>query len=65
MAEKIIVRVSKKGATTIEVAGVKGTACTDLTKSLEKALGSATASVPTNEMYEEPPMEHTQQTVSN
>jgi hypothetical protein len=58
--ERIIVKIDRKAKVTLEVDGVKGTACTDLTKSLENALGKTTSSVPTGEMYEEQQVERAQ-----
>lgn len=53
MSEKVIVTIPKHGKVTIEVQGVKGTACKDLTKSLEEALGKVHSDVATGEMFEE------------
>lgn len=49
-----IVKITIEGGTpTIHVQGVKGRSCKDITKKLEAALGSATKSKPTGEMYEQ------------
>lgn len=50
---KIIVRIDKTGKTQIEVDGVKGESCTDITKKLEEALGQTTNTELKGEYYEE------------
>lgn len=59
--EQIIIKI-KGGKMSIEVNGVKGVACTDLTKSLEKAVGSVIQNTATNEMYEAANQEYVSQT---
>jgi len=41
------------GVPTIKVKCVKGKACKDITRALEKALGETKSSTPTQEMYEQ------------
>ena len=52
MSIKIIVRIDKTGKTQIEVDGVKGEACTDITKKLEEALGQTTGTELKGDYYE-------------
>lgn len=52
MSEEIIIEISPEGETTVGVKGVKGTACRDLTRNLEKALGTVTEDKHTAEMTE-------------
>ena len=49
--EEHIVTIGTDGTVQIEVNGVKGKACTDATKLLEKALGKVTKDTPTSDMY--------------
>jgi hypothetical protein len=51
--ETITINFSAKGKTTIEVNGVKGAACKDLTGAFEKALGTTTSVTETGEFYEQ------------
>lgn len=51
--KKIKVKIDTSGNIQIAVEGVKGRACKDLTKGLEKALGRVTADRPTSEMNEQ------------
>jgi len=39
MSQQVIITVTQDGATEIEVKGVKGKGCKDLTKGLEQSLG--------------------------
>jgi hypothetical protein len=50
---KIIVRISPDGKTQIEVDGMKGESCTDVTKKLEEALGQTVDTELKNEYYEQ------------
>ncbi len=52
MAE-IKMRIAKDGKLKIAVNGVKGSACKDLTKALEKALGTVESTKATSEMYDQ------------
>ena len=52
--EKIIITINDMGETMIEVAGVKGKACLDLTRKLEQALGIVTKRESKREMTEYP-----------
>jgi hypothetical protein len=52
MEEEITIEISPTGDTTVSVKGVKGTSCRDLTKNIEKALGTVTSDKPTPEMRE-------------
>lgn len=49
---EVIIEIDAEGNTQIQVKGVKGKKCFDLTKELEKALGSVTDSNTTKEYYE-------------
>lgn len=51
--EEITIRVGKDGKINLSVAGVKGTSCKDLTKALEKAIGSVESTKNTSEMYDQ------------
>jgi len=51
--KEIKIVIGKDGKTNIDVAGVKGGACKDLTKAIEKALGSVETSKKTEEFYSE------------
>jgi hypothetical protein len=51
--QEITIRVSKNGKVNLGVLGVKGGSCKDLTKAMEKALGSTTESENTQEFYEQ------------
>lgn len=54
MAGTITVKVSADGAeTSMEVNGVKGASCTDITKGLTDAIGMITDSEKTPEYYQE------------
>lgn len=50
MPKQIDVTIDKTGEVKIEVSGVKGLACMDATKGLEKALGVVVKDTPTEEM---------------
>jgi hypothetical protein len=52
--EKIRITIAPDGKTSIEVVGVKGKRCLDLTADLEGALGIVTERTPTKEMHERP-----------
>ena len=54
MTETIKVTISPEGDTTIAVEGVVGRSCTDLTKDLEKALGSPLSSRKTADYHKLP-----------
>ncbi len=51
--KKIKVVVDKEGRTEISTSGFSGTACKDVTKNLEKALGTVTKDTNTQEFYNE------------
>ncbi len=53
--ETMEIIIDSEGAVTITVKGVKGKSCKDVTKQIEKALGSVTSDKPTSEMSEEVP----------
>jgi len=50
--QSIKVRIKPDGTSVVEVNGVTGPSCKDLTRNLENALGSVTSDEPTREMYE-------------
>jgi len=51
--EEIIIKISEGGKVNLNVNGIKGKSCKDLTKSLEKALGKTVEQKETDEYYEE------------
>ncbi len=51
--EEIVIRISSDGKINLNVNGVKGSACKDLTKSLEKSLGTILETQNTGEYYEQ------------
>ena len=53
---RVIIRIDPKGNPTIKVEGMPGPGCKDLTKAVEKALGTVTSDKTTNE-YSLPPEE--------
>lgn len=52
--EKLIILIDKEGNPSIEVEGVKGKRCLDLTKELEGILGVVKTKTPKKEMAERP-----------
>jgi uncharacterized Fe-S cluster-containing radical SAM superfamily enzyme len=62
--ERIRIKILEDGSVKLEVIGVKGQRCVDLTKDLEEELGIVTKQVKTKE-YHERPARVTTQTVSN
>ena len=62
--EKILIKISEDGSVSLEVIGVKGKSCVDLTKDLEEALGVVTKRVNKKEFHERPAKVTTQK-VSN
>jgi hypothetical protein len=51
LSGQITIQIDPKGQTKIEVDGVTGASCTDITKSLEHALGSVSERVKKTEFY--------------
>lgn len=51
--QEITIRVGKGGKINLDVAGVKGGSCKDLTKAFEKALGTVSETKNTGEYYEQ------------
>jgi len=51
MSQQVIITVAQDGATEIEVKGVKGRGCKDLTRGLEDSLGLVTADRLTSEYH--------------
>jgi len=51
--QEITIRVGKGGKINLDVAGVKGGSCKDLTKAFEKAMGKVVQTDNTNEYYEQ------------
>jgi hypothetical protein len=56
--QTITITVSPDGTPKIEVNGVKGQSCKDVTKAVEKALGTVSTDKDTPEMYERPQQNH-------
>lgn len=52
--ERILVNISPDGDVTLDVQGVKGKQCLDLTQDLEEELGIVTARTEKTEMHERP-----------
>jgi len=52
--ERILVNISPDGDVTLDVQGVKGKQCLDLTQDLEEELGIVTARTDKKEMHERP-----------
>lgn len=50
--EEIIITADKSGKVTIEVQGVKGSGCHDLTAGLERTLGTVVSDTETQEAYD-------------
>ena len=50
----IKITIDKLGKTKIEVDGVKGQSCEEITKGIEQALGTVTSRKQTGEYYEQP-----------
>lgn len=53
MAHRVIITIPKGGDLEIEVDGIKGPSCKDITKALEKSLGTVTDSKKKAEFYEQ------------
>ena len=51
---KVTVTIAPDGTTSIEVEGVKGKGCVELTRDIEKALGSVSKDTKTSEYRERP-----------
>lgn len=51
--ETVTIIVAADGTATVGVECVKGSACKDLTKDIERALGKTVKDVPTSEMKEQ------------
>ena len=58
---QVIVRILPDGKVEVKVAGVGGAKCTDVTKALEKALGSTVSDKKTDEYYKTEAQVHQQQ----
>jgi len=61
--EKLIILIDKEGNPSIEVEGIKGKKCLDLTKELEGILGVVKTRTPKKEMAERPVVITTTQTI--
>lgn len=59
--QEITIRVGKGGKINLGVLGVKGSSCKDLTKALEKAMGSVVEDKNTNEFYDQQTVTEKQQ----
>lgn len=53
MPQQVIVTVTEQGAVTVEAKGCPGPACHDLTREIEKAIGSAAGDVRTPEFHQQ------------
>jgi hypothetical protein len=51
--QEIKIIIGKSGKVVLDVNGIKGSGCKELTKKLEKALGSAESTKAKSEMYEQ------------
>ncbi len=51
--QEIKITIGKNGKVNLDVAGVKGSACSDLTKSIEKALGRVEVTKKKSEFYQQ------------
>jgi hypothetical protein len=51
--QEIKITIGKDGKVNLDVAGVKGSACSDLTKSIEKALGRVEVTKKKSEFYQQ------------
>ncbi len=54
MEGEIIVAIDAAGNTIVSVNGISGKGCKDLTRDLERILGTVITDTPTREMREEP-----------
>ena len=50
---QVTIDIDRQGGTVIKVDGVKGASCKDVTKALERSLGTVTQSKKTPEYYEQ------------
>lgn len=55
---EILAKISPRGEVTLEVNGISGTGCKDVTAALEAALGRTVETADTPEMYESPKEQH-------
>ena len=58
--EEIVIRIGKDGKINLNVAGIKGGACKNLTKAMETAFGMVEKTETTGEFYEEQSAENQQ-----
>jgi Protein of unknown function (DUF2997) len=63
--QEIKIIIGKGGKVNLEVSGVKGKACSDLTKSIEKALGKVTTEKKKSEYYQQQATTENTQTQGN
>jgi hypothetical protein len=56
--QNVTITIAPDGSPTIQVNGVKGTSCKDVTKAVEKALGKVARDKPTPEMLEKGELNH-------
>lgn len=63
--KEIKIRIGKDGKISMNVTGVKGGSCKDITKSLENALGAVEKTENTDEFYEQQLTNEDQQTLGN
>jgi hypothetical protein len=57
----VVITIAPDGTPTINVNGVKGKSCKDVTKTVERALGSTTSDKETPEMFEKAEQLHVRQ----
>lgn len=50
--EELLIQVNPDGSIQITVKGIKGRACKDVTRQIERALGHVVSDKPTSEMHE-------------
>jgi hypothetical protein len=56
--QQVIITIAQDGTPTIKVNGVKGQSCKDVTKTIQRALGSVVSDKDTPEMYEREEQAH-------
>lgn len=54
MNQVVKVEINENGEVTVSVEGIQGSSCTDVTKTIETALGKTTKSNKTDDYYKQP-----------